>query len=125
MFDRTSAPYRQLVSDVADAVIARLFDIAEDAPAEGGLADATPPDWWPGLTRREAEVVRELVAGGTNRSIALGLGISQRTVEVHRARVMRKLGVSGLAGLVKVALEHMPPLPAQSKVSDQLSRPKR
>lgn len=110
MFDRTSVAYRQLVSDVADTVITRLFDIVEDSPAEGGRADAMPAVTPPGLTKREAAILRELVAGGTNRSIALRLGISPRTVEVHRARIMRKLGVSGLAELVKVALERTSPV---------------
>lgn len=109
MFDRNSVAYRQLVADVADAVIARLADVANDAPASGSHDAATPPASPLGLTKREAAVLRELVAGGTSRSIALNLGISPRTVDVHRARVMRKLGVSGLVELVKVAIERMPP----------------
>jgi DNA-binding CsgD family transcriptional regulator len=109
MFDRNSVAYRQLVADVADAVIARLAKVADEAPSSGGRDAGTPPASSPGLTKREAAVLRELVAGGTSRSIALHLGISPRTVDVHRARVMRKLGVSGLVELVKVAIERMPP----------------
>lgn len=53
------------------------------------------------LSRREREVM-ELVAGGlANKQIADRLGISERTVEIHRGRVMKKLGVRSAAELVR------------------------
>jgi two-component system, LuxR family, response regulator FixJ len=52
------------------------------------------------LTPREAEVMRRVVRGQANKVIALDLGVSQRTVELHRARVMRKLKMRSLAELV-------------------------
>ncbi len=52
------------------------------------------------LTPREAEVMELVVQGNANKVIALDLGVSQRTVELHRARVMRKMGVRSLAELV-------------------------
>ncbi len=54
------------------------------------------------LTPRETEVMRRVVNGQANKVIALDLGVSQRTVELHRARVMRKLGMRSLADLVRV-----------------------
>ncbi|GMU49855.1 MAG: DNA-binding response regulator [Candidatus Desulfobacillus denitrificans] len=56
------------------------------------------------LTPREREVMDMIVAGGHNRDIAEKLGISPRTVEVHKARVMQKLQVDGVAQLVRLSL---------------------
>jgi two-component system response regulator FixJ len=52
------------------------------------------------LTPRETEVMWRVVRGQANKVIALDLGVSQRTVELHRARVMRKLKMRSLAELV-------------------------
>jgi len=54
------------------------------------------------LTPREREVMERVVAGQANKVIALDLGVSQRTVEIHRARVMRKMGARSLAELVRL-----------------------
>ena len=55
------------------------------------------------LTERERGVMELLVQGLHNREVAQRLGISPRTVEVHKARVMEKLGVRNLVELVRVA----------------------
>ena len=52
------------------------------------------------LTRREREILENVARGGTNKVIAANLGISVRTVELHRARGMRKLEVRSVAKLV-------------------------
>ncbi len=56
------------------------------------------------LTPREHEVMGLVVAGRHNREIARLLAISPRTVEVHKARMMAKLGVSTVADLVRLSL---------------------
>lgn len=56
-----------------------------------------------GLTAREREVMRLAVTGHANKEIAQRLGISHRTVEIHRARVMRKTGAANLVELVHLA----------------------
>ena len=56
------------------------------------------------LTPREREVLDKLVAGQPNKTIAYDLGSSPRTVEVHRARVMEKMGVRSLAELVRMTI---------------------
>ncbi|MBI2801386.1 MAG: response regulator transcription factor [Gammaproteobacteria bacterium] len=57
------------------------------------------------LTPRELEVMERVVAGHHNREIANELGISPRTVEVHKARMMDKLGVGNVADLVRMNLQ--------------------
>lgn len=56
------------------------------------------------LTPREREVLVGLVEGGTNKSIGQQLGISPRTVELHRAQVMNRLNASSLTELLQIAL---------------------
>ncbi|WP_422059299.1 LuxR C-terminal-related transcriptional regulator [Sphingopyxis sp.] len=56
------------------------------------------------LTFRECEVLEALLRGLTNKQIGIELEISHRTVEVHRARLMRKLGAPTLAALLAEVL---------------------
>jgi FixJ family two-component response regulator len=57
------------------------------------------------LSEREREVFHRVADGEMNKVIAMDLGISARTVEVHRSRVMTKLGVRTLAQLVRIKIE--------------------
>jgi DNA-binding NarL/FixJ family response regulator len=57
-------------------------------------------------TPRETEIVRFLAEGKSNKQIAAELGITIRTVETHRAKVMRKVGVHSLAELIHYAIRH-------------------
>lgn len=54
------------------------------------------------LTRRERQVMEMVVEGKANKVIAIDLGLSQRTVEVHRANVMEKMRTKTLADLVRM-----------------------
>lgn len=56
------------------------------------------------LTPREREVLEGLVNGQANKIIAYDLGISPRTVEIHRANLMTKLGVHSLSEALRIAL---------------------
>jgi two-component system, LuxR family, response regulator FixJ len=87
-----------LVRRVNDAITAR----AQLGQSHDG-AD-TLPQSFPGcdlLTPREREVLALIVASATNREAATSLGISQRTVEIHRAHIMHKLGAKNSVDLAR------------------------
>ena len=56
------------------------------------------------LTPREKQVMNFIVEGSANKVIAIDLGLSERTVEIHRAKVMEKMGARSVAHLVKLHL---------------------
>jgi FixJ family two-component response regulator len=93
-------PYRphQLLEAVASAH-ASIHDVAErDQAADLVRARIAA------LSNREREVLDRLLAGGTNKTIARDLGISPRTVEAHRARIMERLEARSLPELVQIAI---------------------
>lgn len=59
-----------------------------------------------GLSAREEEILRGIASGRTNRQLAAKLGISVKTVDTHRARILRKLNARSTADLVRYALNH-------------------
>jgi two-component system, LuxR family, response regulator FixJ len=61
------------------------------------------------LTPREREVLRMVVGGSTNKLMAANLGICEKTIEVHRAHVMRKMRAGSLPELVRLAALLDPP----------------
>jgi DNA-binding NarL/FixJ family response regulator len=69
-----------------------------------------------GPTPREAQIIRLLAEGNANKKIAAELGITIRTVETHRARIMLKLGLHSLAELVHYAIrQKIVELPSSSE----------
>ncbi len=56
------------------------------------------------LTPREKQVMDMVVDGAANKVIAIDLGLSERTVEIHRAKVMEKMGARSVAHLVKLQM---------------------
>jgi len=56
------------------------------------------------LTDTEREIVRLVADGHSNQEVAAILGLSPRTVETYRLRLMRKLGIEGLPSLIKYAI---------------------
>ncbi|MBI4658916.1 MAG: response regulator transcription factor [Verrucomicrobia bacterium] len=67
-------------------------------------ADPTAPPELPNLSKRERDVLARIADGLTNKQIAQSLNLSVRTVETHRERIMRKLGIHSVAGLTKYAI---------------------
>ncbi|WP_332876419.1 response regulator transcription factor [Massilia sp. S19_KUP03_FR1] len=78
--------------------------VAVRALATASARRASAQALFPALTPREREVMELVVAGRHNRDIAVVLDISARTVEVHKARLMDKLGVDNIADLVRMRL---------------------
>ena len=56
------------------------------------------------LTRREREVLEQFTAGASNKEAGRHLGISPRTIEDHRANIMKKLGARNAADLVRIVM---------------------
>jgi two-component system, chemotaxis family, CheB/CheR fusion protein len=83
--------------------VSRAFEQAA-TPAERSARRAEAAMRIAGLTKREREVMRLVVAGRPNKEIATRLRINQRTVESHRATVMKKLRVRSLSDLVRLAI---------------------
>jgi PAS domain S-box-containing protein len=88
-----------------EALRAALASITVDArtPPEEAASDEAAARM-ARLSAREREVLNGLVEGGTNKTIAVKLAISPRTVELHRAQIMAKLDASNLAELLQLAL---------------------
>jgi FixJ family two-component response regulator len=67
------------------------------------------------LTAREREVLGHVVAGQLNKQVAADLGVVEKTIKVHRARLMDKMGTSSLAELVTMAVRIGLPAPLHLK----------
>lgn len=85
----------------AEDFVAAIRQAVDAAP---GPAAPSPHSKFAALSKREKQVLAELLLGHPNKTIGFRLGISQRTVEIHRANVMRKSGAGSLAELVKMSL---------------------
>jgi len=77
---------------------------SQTVPSEGGIKREVVAQRLTRLSRREHEVMTRLVAGNSNKVTALTLGLSPRTVEIHRARVMEKMQARSLSELVRLAI---------------------
>jgi two-component system response regulator FixJ len=97
--DFLTKPFRD--QDFLDRVRAAVSEAESGFEGEQKLRDVR--ERYESLTRRETEVMDMVVKGAANKVIAMDLGVSQRTVELHRARVMQKMKVRSLAELVRLA----------------------
>jgi len=101
-----------LVKAVKDVSAGKLFltPKVSDIVLKGFLKTRNQPDPGERLparpTAREVEIIRFLAEGRANKEIAAELGITIRTVETHRARIMHKLGLHSLAELIHYAIRH-------------------
>jgi two-component system response regulator FixJ len=89
----------QALLDLVQLAISRDAEIREQAEREAELAERMAL-----LTPREQEVMALVVAGKANKVIAIDLSISERTVELHRGRIMKKMRVRSLAELMRMVL---------------------
>lgn len=77
-----------------------LLEEVVSSDSEAGGPSPSPPQ----LTCREREVLVQIAEGYSNKNIAHQLGVSVRTIETHRERIMRKLEIHSVAGLTKYAI---------------------
>ncbi len=91
-------------------IVARLDEAIEAyarRQAESNSASRIATLHFPGrepLTRREREVLEQFTAGASNKEAGRHLGISPRTIEDHRANIMKKLGARNAADLVRIVM---------------------
>ena len=99
-FDFLQKPFRD--QELLDRINGALKLDAENRASTDRLADLKQRS--DSLTPREREVMASVVDGKANKVIAIDLGLSERTVEIHRANVMEKMGARSVAHLVKMHL---------------------
>src|ERR1700688_1358576 len=101
--DFIEKPFRggDVVARVEAAVEARTLQ------EQGNGADEARRFYFPGrdpLSRREQDVLGEIVNGASNKEAGRKLGISPRTIEVHRAHLMQKIGARNAADLIRIVM---------------------
>ena len=100
-FDFLQKPFRD--QDLLDRI---QRAIARDAERRASLGEHTRiKSHLEALTAREREVLDLMVKGKQNKQIAQDLGVSPRTIEIHRARVMEKMDAHSVAELVRMMLD--------------------
>ena len=87
----------QALLDLVQQALVREAELREQADREANLAEHMAL-----LTPREREVMALVVAGKANKVIAIDLSISERTVELHRGRIMKKMQARSLAELMRI-----------------------
>ena len=110
----------------ADAIVARVADSIdrwkqrrEHDASSAGLSPAIRNYYQ--LTRREREVLSQIAAAASNKETARNLGISPRTVEIHRGRIMHKLGAKNSVDLMRIVMNSagssMPPAAPRQRLA--------
>jgi len=100
-----------LKSEPMESLVEGIRSVASGKPYFAGLAAPIAPSKNPNgsgtqLTNREKTVVQLIAEGQTNKAVARTLGIGLKTVETHRASVMRKLALDTAAELVRYAIRN-------------------
>lgn len=88
---------RYLSRRIADLLMDEIFENLETAASADPLETLSP---------REREILQLVAEGRTSQEIGESLSISPKTVDSYRSRLMQKIGVSDLAGLIKFAIQH-------------------
>lgn len=88
----------------ADTVVRRVEEAISAQHRRPLVTETESPAYSGNLTPRERDVLRAITGGATNKEAGRQLGISPRTIEVHRARIMEKLGARNTADLMRIVL---------------------
>lgn len=95
---------RRLLEAISNAVLKNLNSRRADAEVAGFRAKLES------LTQREREVIRMVAQGASNKAVAEGLGISEKTVQVHRGSAYRKLEIHNAAEIARLLIRCGDPL---------------
>jgi two-component system CheB/CheR fusion protein len=91
------------------ASVERALELSRDANALAACREAAAHHM-ASLTARQRQIMERVLSGEPSKNIAADLGISQRTVENHRASIMKKTGAKSLPALARLALAAVPPV---------------
>ena len=97
-FEFVQKPCRD--QDLLDRIAEALRQDTENRERSAQLSEVRQR--FESLSSRERQVSDMVVAGKANKVVAIDLGLSERTVEIHRARVMEKMGARSVAQLVRL-----------------------
>ena len=112
-YKKDGTPFRNavMVAPIFDAAgeleyfLGSQVEIADDVARANDERREAAHDRIAALSRRQREVLVELAAGKLNKQIAFELGLSERTVKMHRAAVFKSLGVKTSADAIRLAIE--------------------
>jgi len=112
-YKKDGTPFRNavMVAPIFDAngeleyFLGSQVEIAEDVARANDARREAAHDRVAALSRRQREVLVEMAAGRLNKQIAYELGLSERTVKMHRAAVITSLGVKTSADVIRLAIE--------------------
>ena len=112
-YKKDGTPFRNavMVAPIFDAVgeleyyLGSQIEISEDVARANDARREAAHDRIAALSRRQREVLLQLAAGKLNKQIAFELGLSERTVKMHRAAVFASLGVRTSADAIRLAIE--------------------
>jgi len=100
---RFDAEDMRLLTSMASFASLRIFAPSVDS-FEPHISRAAAEAAFASLTERQRQVLRHIIQGQPNKTIAASLGISTRTTENHRAALMKRMGVSSVAALIQATL---------------------
>ena len=112
-YKKDGTPFRNavMVAPIFDAVgeleyyLGSQIEISEDVARANDARREAAHDRIAALSRRQREVLLQLAAGKLNKQIAYELGLSERTIKMHRAAVFASLGVRTSADAIRLAIE--------------------
>jgi DNA-binding NarL/FixJ family response regulator len=94
------SPYTEIKHEGITKLIMKM---SEEVDMESNTVDRSLLE---GLSRREREVLRFVAEGKSSREIAEEFLLSSKTVDTYRSRLMRKIKVKNVSGLIKFAIQH-------------------
>ena len=90
---------------VLEYFLGSQVELAEGAPGPNSSRRMASAELVKALTPRQRDVLKQMATGHLNKQIAFNLGLSEKTVKMHRALMMERLGVHSTADVIRIAVE--------------------